>query len=1097
MRSTAAMAALALAAAAFAGGEGRVCARPDGTGNAALARRAAADGLVLLKNDGALPLDAGSAVALFGEPDALKPGGGGSSGVNAVRTVTLAEGLAEAGFSIDPASRQTALFVVVRNALEGEDSPDAAFELTEGERAALEEIKAAGFRRIVAVCGGGHVFDIGPLADDPAVDAILWAWYPGGEGGAAIADVLAGRTNPSGRLAETIAANVADYPTDRGWRESRWYVPYEEGIFVGYRYFETIPGAKSKVVYPFGHGLGYSSFSVRTQEAETDGDRVALRVEVANDGQRPGRHSVLCYTSCQGGAADHPAIELRAFAKTRLLAPGESQTISLAFDKRDLAFFDDDEASPTCGSWVLDKGRYTVLVGGSVRETTPAAAFDVPEQRVLASPGLKLQADRLARLLRADGSFRSLPVAYPGHVEPADVLPVRTNAIDGVNTTLCDVADGKATLDELLDDMSLQEMLHLLFGHLREDPCGTGSIGALDKFRISAVQTCDGPAGVRREAASTFFPCAALLACAFDAPLAEEVGAAIGAEAAEAGFDLLLAPGMCIHRHPLCGRNFEYFSEDPLASGKTAAAYVRGVQSRGVGATLKHFAGNGRETTRRIQKDVASERAFREIYLRGFERAVKEAGPWAVMTAYNGINGFNCGENHGLVTGILRDEWGYRGLTVTDWLTTVPMWREIGAGNDVKMPKDIEDTNRDIQKRGDAVAEALFAYNRGYLSLSRIRESAKRVCELVLKSRRFARDRAERRPALELRPGPGNPRNSEGAFLTLADGRVLFAYSRYTGRSKSDHAPAQIAARFSSDGGATWTDKDEILVRDEGAMNVMSVSLLRLKSGEIALFYLRKNSLGDCRPVMRRSFDEARTWTEPTTCITDEVAYYVLNNDRVIQLADGRLLFAVAKHSFPDGKFDNAGVVATYSSDDNGATWRRGKTILEVRGEDGKAFAAQEPGVVECADGSILLWMRTDAGRQYFSRSTDRGDTWSSPEPSPLVSPLSPASIKRLPTGDLLAIWNDHGSHPEMKTYRPSEHKWANGWRSPLAAALSSDDGRTWSRPRFIETDKDGWFCYTAIHPLKDGSVLLAYCAYDMLAHTRLVKVPLKWFYGN
>ena len=350
------------------------------------------------------------------------------------------------------------------------------------------------------------------------------------------------------------------------------------------------------------------------------------------------------------------------------------------------------------------------------------------------------------------------------------------------------------------------------------------------------------------------------------------------------------------------------------------------------------------------------------------------------------------------------------------------------------------------------------------------------------------------RVVLELPPGPNNPRNSEGAFMPLKDGRIMFAYSRYYGASSSDHAAADIAVRYSSDKGATWTDRDEIIVKNHGGMNVMSVSLLRLQSGEIALFYLLKNSTSDCRPVMRRSFDEGRTWGEPTTCITDEVAYYVLNNDRVIQLKDGRLLFAVSKHSFPDGKFDNAGAVLTYSSDDNGATWRRGKSVLEVHGADGRRYAAQEPGVVECSDGSLLLWIRTNADRQYFSRSTDRGETWSEPAPSPLVSPLAPASIKRLPTGDLLAVWNDHESRPEMKTKGKA---WAHGWRSPLAAALSSDDGQTWHGTKMVEDDPNGWFCYTAIQPLDDETVLLGYCAYSGLAHSRLVKVPLNWFYED
>lgn len=350
---------------------------------------------------------------------------------------------------------------------------------------------------------------------------------------------------------------------------------------------------------------------------------------------------------------------------------------------------------------------------------------------------------------------------------------------------------------------------------------------------------------------------------------------------------------------------------------------------------------------------------------------------------------------------------------------------------------------------------------------------------------------------LELPPGPDNPRNSEGAFMPLKDGRVMFAYSRYYGKSGGDHATADIAVRYSSDNGVTWTDRDEIIVKNHGGMNVMSVSLLRLQSGEVALFYLLKNSTRDCRPVMRRSFDEGTTWSEPTMCITDEVGYYVLNNDRVIQLKDGRLIFAVARHGFDGGKFDNQGVVMTYSSDDSGNTWRRGKSVLSVVAPSGRKYAAQEPGVVELKDGSILLWIRTNADCQFMSRSSDRGETFSPPQPSWLRSPLAPASIKRLPTGDLLAVWNDHESRPEMRTHHADQHKWSNGWRSPLAAALSSDDGQTWHGVKMVEDDPEGWFCYVAIQPVGDGTVLLGYCAYSNLAHARLVKVPLKWFYGK
>ena len=347
--------------------------------------------------------------------------------------------------------------------------------------------------------------------------------------------------------------------------------------------------------------------------------------------------------------------------------------------------------------------------------------------------------------------------------------------------------------------------------------------------------------------------------------------------------------------------------------------------------------------------------------------------------------------------------------------------------------------------------------------------------------------------ALELKPGPDNPRNSEGAFMPLKDGRIMFAYSRYYGNSAHDHASADIAARYSSDQGATWTDKDEIIVKNHGGMNVMSVSLLRLQSGEIALFYLLKNSTSDCRPVMRRSFDEGKTWSEPAHCITDEVGYYVLNNDRVIQLKDGRLLFAVSRHGFDaNDKFDNMGVVMTYASDDNGKTWHRGKSILSVVSPSGKKYAAQEPGVVELKDGRLLLWIRTNAGCQFMSYSSDRGETWSVPQPSWLRAPTSPATIKRLPTGDLLTLWNNH----EMRFDLKRKGGW-NGKRTPLTTAISRDDGITWHGAKNVEDDPEGHFCYIAIQPLDDGTVLLGYCAYSGLSHARLVKAPLNWFYSN
>ena len=702
-----------------------------------ISRRAAAEGMVLLKNDGTLPLAPGSEVALFGAFTEYHPGGGGSSRVNSARTVGIAQGLEEAGFMIDPQSRETAVFVIARGASETADAPDGAFDLTPAELATFSGIKAAEFKRIVVLCNCGNALNLAPLDRDAAVGAILWTWFPGGEGGAAVGDILSGKDSPSGRLASTFAERVSDYPSDAGFRASRWFVPYEDDIFVGYRHFETIPGAKGKVVYPFGHGLSYTTFELDGITVERTDSRIRVGVTVTNAGKAAGRHSLLCYTAHESGKAEHPALELRAFAKTGTLSPGKSERVALEFDEADLAYFDEEGASGHSGSWVIDCGRCRILVGGSVRETVEVGAFDIPEQTILSTPGLKLQADRLARRLRADGSFSAAPVAYPGNLDTGGGAGFREEPLAKPEITLADVAAGKASLDAFLGQMTLGEALRLLAGRPGDPPYphSTGAIGDFPKFGIPCVQTCDGPAGVRREGTATNFPCAALLASSFDRALACEVGRAIGEEAAALGCHLLLAPGLCIHRHPLCGRNFEYFSEDPLVSGALAAVFVKGVQENGVGATVKHFAGNNREMARRIEKDVVSERAFREIYLRGFERAVREGRPWAVMTAYNGVNGFQCSENHGLVSGILREEWGFDGLVMTDWKTTVPMWREVEAGGDVKMPFEFEHTNMTVAAQGECIKEAECAFGWGYLSATKVRQSAKRVCQLAMKSR--------------------------------------------------------------------------------------------------------------------------------------------------------------------------------------------------------------------------------------------------------------------------------------------------------------------------------------------------------------------------
>ena len=318
---------------------------------------------------------------------------------------------------------------------------------------------------------------------------------------------------------------------------------------------------------------------------------------------------------------------------------------------------------------------------------------------------------------------------------------------------------------------------------------------------------------------------------------------------------------------------------------------------------------------------------------------------------------------------------------------------------------------------------------------------------------------------LVIEPSKENPRNSEGDIIELKDGRLCLIYTRFTGGS-GDHATADLAMRISEDDGGNWSD-DRIVVQRPGGLNVMSVSLLRLASGQIALFYLRKSSIEDCRPLMCISTDEAVTWSKSSVCIADKVGYYVMNNGRAVQLRSGRLVLPVAWHQGPGQAWDTAGVIMCYLSDDNGKTFRRSKDSFKGYAPDGRRITVQEPGVVELKDGRLMMFMRTNAASQYISYSQDDGETWSKAQPSQLISPLSPASINRIPfSGDLLCIWNDHSGI----------HHYPKGRRTPLCLAISKDEGKTWSRSVIIESNPDGWFCYTAITFVKDRA-LLSYCA--------------------
>jgi sialidase-1 len=324
---------------------------------------------------------------------------------------------------------------------------------------------------------------------------------------------------------------------------------------------------------------------------------------------------------------------------------------------------------------------------------------------------------------------------------------------------------------------------------------------------------------------------------------------------------------------------------------------------------------------------------------------------------------------------------------------------------------------------------------------------------------------------LNIEPTKENPRSSEGAFLTLSSGRIVFYYTQFYGGAH-DNSPARIVSVHSDDGGTSWSTAPQVVIENIGGENVMSVSLLRLKSGRIALFYLLKNNWLDCRPYVRFSGDEAGTWSAPVLMMAAP-GYFVLNNDRVIQLSTGRLVAPLAFHRAraadpaTSRSFDGRAIAMWVLSDDDGKTWREADSWWAL--PQATKTGLQEPGVVELADGSLLSWARTDGGRQFVLRSKDQGKTWTAPVAGSLVSPVSPASIKRLPGSEnLLAVYNAHSG----------QFSFPKGKRTPLVAAVSADGGQKWTGHRLLEEDPDGWYCYTAMHYTQDA-VLLAYCAGD------------------
>ncbi len=840
------------------------------------ARKIASQGMVLLSNNGVLPLRETGNIALFGNGSRMTvKGGTGSGDVNSRSVVNVEQGLEEAGFTVttkdwlgrydssvaearatygakakaaaeqgigmfidyifnnpfkEPpispvteadcrkAEADTALFVLGRNSGEGKDRRLVAgeYSLFPEEEEAIRTVRAH-FKQVILILNVGSVIDTRFLRRESRADAILLMSQAGNIGGYALADVLTGRVTPSGKLTDTWAEHYEDYPGASSFSHMNGDVDdeyYEEGIYVGYRYFDTFNVAPA---YPFGFGLSYTTFRTETEKVKADGGNVTLQVKVTNTGsQYTGKEVVQVYYSAPQGKLEKPYQELAAYAKTKELAPGESQCLEVSFPTGRMASYDEERAS-----WILEKGEYYIRVGNSSRNTAVVAAIVLDGEAVT---------EKLSNRLTLDCEMKSLsardtvPYTYEGEQTQkenaprisinAGMIPCREALYqkeDSQLSTTCkekltmdDVRSGKAFLDDLTAQLTVEEMAELCVGTARGGMGGTSVIGTasaacpgaagdttsrmIEDRNVRNMILADGPAGLRLsrhfsvdsignlipgsedsplaefgvlleqnkkfeppEDAVTYYqyctaiPIATLLAQTWDTEAIEEAGDIVGGEMEELGVTLWLAPGMNIHRNPLCGRNFEYYSEDPLVAGCCAAADTMGVQKhRGVGTTIKHFAFNNQEDNRMHVNAHIGERAIREIYLKCFEIAVKSSQPMSIMTSYNLINGTHTANSYDLLTAIARDEWGFGGIIMTDWGTTGSVEMNPGkkfkygsssaaaciqAGNDLIMPGSQVDVDEIIHSVGAKIGEVDCP-----ITLGELQNCARRILNVIAHS---------------------------------------------------------------------------------------------------------------------------------------------------------------------------------------------------------------------------------------------------------------------------------------------------------------------------------------------------------------------------
>ena len=774
------------------------------------ARRAVTEGVVLLKNDDhALPFEKGTRLSVFGRSQNVyyKSGFGSGGMVNVSEVIDIPQGLIRNGGVIlneelrkvyadweeeHPADHgegwgneawsqpempvtdelceqaakvsEAALIVIGRTAGEDRDSKDeeGSYQLTKTELDMIGKVCRA-FSRTIVVLNVGAPIDM-RFVKDYAPAAVLYAWQGGMIGGDGVADVLCGNVSPSGKLTDTIAYAIEDHPSAKNFGDRMRNI-YAEDIYVGYRYFETF--AKDRVLYPFGFGLSYTTFSIEKTEitADTESFTVRALLKVKNIGERPGKEVVQIYARKPQGKLGQPERSLIAFHKTKELAPGETENVSIELDIRSLASYDDSGVTGNRYAYVLEAGEYELYIGSDVRSAVREAAFTIPEtiitKQMTSAYAPTTAFDRLRPVANGDGTFSqgSEPAPLAQETETPRAANFFRGDIAGQrikNISFRDVITKNRSLDDFVYDLSDEDLTAIVSGEGMGSPrvtpgtaSGFGAVTAeLEKLMLPTACCADGPSGIRMDCGVKAFslPNGTLLACTWNEALVEELFTYTGMELLVNHVDCLLGPGMNIHRHPLNGRNFEYFSEDPYVTGVIATAFSKGLKKNGVYAVPKHFIGNNQETGRRTQDSVISERAMREIYLKGFEMVVKNRVCDIIMTTYGIVNNIRTTESYDLATRILREEWGFVGVVMTDWWAYVGTKAEltadeaytlmVGSQNDVFMvvahPSEGEfmENSLRILKQDDEEAHTYRA---------NLRRSAANICRFLKKTEAMKR----------------------------------------------------------------------------------------------------------------------------------------------------------------------------------------------------------------------------------------------------------------------------------------------------------------------------------------------------------------------